>query len=180
MKNRSEETINEMNDDSGREDNENQAHEKDEQVDSHNKNDTSDSSTNKRKVSIQVPVSFEIPKDDNESEPHHRHSKERVIEITKDGDLKYGSDEKEDRHETYHEQSHRKSLERGNLQIRKRECRSTSPHQRRKSTLADLGIITNTGGGSCNPTHQQLLRIQPAIPANANIRNILENVSRSG
>lgn len=178
MKNQSNETINEVDkqDYSAKEGERMNGHQKDEQnsedqQQQQQKSSDSDSA-NKRKVSIAVPVSYE-PRDGDTPEP-----KERIIQITKEADRRW--DEQDERQETYHEQSHRKSLERANLAVRKRECRSTSPHQRRRSTLADLGLLS--GGHQTNsPTsHQQLLRIQPAIPANANIRNILENVSRSG
>ena len=136
-------------------------------------------SADKRKVSMAVPVSFEITDD----EPEH---KEHIIRVSKEGDNPKG-EEKEQKQETYHDMSHRKSIERanqvpGSLTVKKRECRSTSPRERRRSTLGELSFISG-GQQPCNhqqASHQQLLRIQPAIPANANIRNILENVSRSG
>lgn len=136
-------------------------------------------SADKRKVSMAVPVSYEITDDEPER-------KEHIIRITKEGDSSKWP-EKEPKQETYHDLSHRKSIERANqvpgqLTVKKRECRSTSPRERRRSTLGDLSFISG-GQQPCNhqqASHQQLLRIQPAIPANANIRNILENVSRSG
>ena len=142
------------------------------------KKDELDTGGNKRKVSIQVPVSYEIKDDDsivNKEHKNQTHAKE---------DEDRWNEKEQPKHQTYHDLSHRKSLERSSLSVssvRKRECRSTSP-QRRRSTLQDLGLITG-GQQPCNhkeTSHQQLLRIQPAIPANANIRNILENVSRSG
>lgn len=163
---KSDETINEgdLKDDSSVKDEEQE--ENNAQKQSKNEPD----SANKRKVSMAVPVSHEIK---DESSEHNEH-----IEISRENGHHHG---KEEKHETYHDLSHRKSIEKASLPVRKRECRSTSP-QRRRSNLADLGLLSG-GQQVCNhqtSSHQQLLRIQPAIPANANIRNILENVSRSG
>lgn len=178
---KSDETINgEMRDDaSGKEDEEQRDSDAPSPSPTTTKKKDSDSA-DKRKVSMAVPVSYEITDDESER-------KEHIIRISKEGDTSSKWGEKEPKAETYHDMSHRKSIERSNqvpgqLTVKKRECRSTSPRERRRSTHGELSFISG-GQQPCNhqqTSHQQLLRIQPAIPANANIRNILENVSRSG